>query len=736
MKFKKSFIAKQVITALAFSSVAVSAMAQNTQENDVADEHDHDYERIVVTASPLQKSAVDSAQPIYVMSQDELRQSQAATLGETLRSIVGVQASYFSPVSSSPIIRGLGGPRVRILQNGLDVADISRGGPDHAVSTETSTAQQVEIFRGPSTLLFGSGASGGVVNVVDNRVPRFLEQGVSGEYGVQYNDVSDEKLVSGEFNARSGDFAFHLDAFKRDADNYSVPEFTNDEGEVTDHIENSYTEDEGYTIGSSYLFNGGFIGFSVGRLDRTYGIPGHSHGHEDEHAHEEEGAHDEHEEHEEEGVYALFKQDRYQLLSSFVEPMSGIQRLDINFGYSELSHNEIEEELVASGFAVEQSELRVSATHTAVMGWTGAFGAQFEQREYSSNGEEAYTPTSDTDLAGLFWLVEKQFGALTVEAGARYEEVSLETEEFNTLEYTPMSFSLGARYSVNENLSLAFNSSYSERAPQANELFSDGAHLATGTYELGGVYELHEAHHEEEGAHEEHEGEEVYHIERRSNALATENSQNIDLGLHYQGDRFHVEANVFWNEIENFIYQQNSGVSSAQFDEHAHEEHEGEAHEEEHAHGELPVYVYQQQDARLYGYEISGHYQLSTNWHVDAFTDYTRAKFVNGGNIPRIPAQRVGATLKYLQPNWDTSLSVTRYNEQDKVGINEEATEGFSLVNVRMNYYPGRFANQDFSVYLKVENLTDELGFVHSSFIKEDAPLPGRNVGIGIRAHF
>lgn len=749
MKFKQSFIATQVITALALSG---GALAQETEQSESTDQHDHSYERIVVTASPLQKSAIDSAQPIYVMSEDELRESQAATLGETLRSIVGVQASYFSPTSSSPIIRGLDGPRVRILQNGLDVADISRGGPDHSVATETSTAQQVEIFRGPSTLLFGSGASGGVVNVVDNRVPRFVEQGLSGQYGVVYNSVSEEKLVSGELNARNGDYAFHIDAFKRSADDYSTPNFTNDEGEQTDHIENSFTEDEGFTLGTSYLFDGGFIGLSVGRLEREYGIPGHSHGHEEEHEN-----HTEHEEHEELGIYADFKQDRYQLLSSLSNPISGVERLDINFGYSELAHDEIEGDVVESGFSMEQSELRIAATHAPLFGWSGAFGAQFEAKEYISVGSEAYTPPSDTELAGVFWLLERTFGNLTLETGARVEEVSLKTEAFNTLDYKPMSFSLGARYQVSNELQFAFNASYSERAPQSNELFSNGAHFATGTYEVGGVYELHEEHeeghhheeeHHEEGHGEEHHEGELYHLATRSNALATEDSANIDLGIHYQGSRFHVEANVFWNEINNFIYQGNTGVNSNQLDlhghdehghdEHSHDEHEGEEHDahDGHDHGSLPVYVYQQQDARLYGYEVSGHYQFTNSWHIDAFTDYARAKFVNGGNVPRIPAQRVGAKLKYAQSGWEASLGVTHYAEQDKIGENEERTDSFSLVNLHLNYYPGLIANQDVAVYFKVDNLTDELGFVHSSFIKDDAPLPGRNIGIGIRAHF
>ncbi|RUO43803.1 hypothetical protein CWE15_00965 [Aliidiomarina taiwanensis] len=690
-------------------------------ENEEPHEHDHKYERIIVTASPLEKSAINSSQPIHVLSDDELRAAQAATLGETLRGIPGVQSSYFGPTSSSPVIRGLDGPRVKIVQNGLDAADISRGGPDHAVSTESTTAQQIEVFRGPSTLLFGSGASGGVVNVVDNRVPRYSVQGVSGYYGAGYSSGANERNVSAGVDAGTGDIALHLDAFVRKGDDYDIPRFLNDEGELSTKIDNSFTDDVGFNLGASYFVDSGFIGFSYGRMERDYGLPGHSHG-DDEHA-----GHDEHEAHDD--IYASFVQDRFQVLGSFMDPITGFKRLDINLGYTEMTHDEIEGEHVETSFGLEQTELRLTAAHNPLFAWDGAVGVQVQNQKYVADGLEAFTPSSETDLAGLFWLVERTFDKLTYEGGVRIEEVRIKTDSFDTIRYTPFSGSFGMNYKATPDLNYTLNLSYSERAPQAYELFSNGAHFATRTYELGGVYALHL---DPDAATE------TYHLEATQAGLSKEQAKNIDLGVHYDGAKFHLDASVFYNRIGHFIYQENIGINSDML-EHDHSEpadHAG------HDHGDttLPIYAYRQQDAELIGYEVSGHYEFNSDWHVGAFSDYTRAKFTaataDGKNIPRIPAQRAGMHINYMNASWDVKATYTYHFKQDKVALNEEETAGFGTLDLHVNYYPSLSGNQDVALYFKAENLTNQLGFAHNSFIKAHAPLPGRSFGIGVRTQF
>ena len=354
-----------------------------------------------------------------------------------------------------------------------------------------------------------------------------------------------------------------------------------------------------------------------------------------------------------------------------------------------------------------------------------------KEQDYVAEGVEAYTPASTTTLAGIFWLLERNFGAVTIEAGARVEQVELKTDRFATLDYSPVSASLGAVYRANDALKYSLSLSYSERAPQANELFANGSHFATRTYEIGGVFELHDEHHhapEHEHAEEDHGS---YHIATRSNALAVEKANNIDLGVHYEGDKFHLDANVFYNRINDFVYQHNTGIFSDALEQDHHDHDHGHAHD-----ASLPVYVYQQQDAELFGYEISTHFELNANWHFGAFTDYTRAKFINGGNVPRIPAQRVGLNLKFFEQNWDAQLGYTYYMKQDKIGENEHVTEGYGLLNAYVNYYPGIFKGQDVAIYVKAENISDRLGYAHNSFIKDYAPMPGRNIGIGVRARF
>lgn len=697
-------------------------------------EHDHKYERIIVTASPLEKSAINSAQPIHVLSDDELRQAQAATLGETLRGIPGVQSSYFGPTASSPVIRGLDGPRVKVVQNGLDAADISRGGPDHAVSTESSTAQQIEIFRGPSTLLFGSGASGGVVNVVDNRVPRYSVQGVSGYYGAGYNSGANERNVSAGVDAGKNDIAVHLDIFKRKGDDYDVPGFIDQEGHLTKTIDNSFTDDLGYNIGASYFLDSGFIGFSYGRMERDYGLPGHTHGEE---GHDDTGeAHEEHDD-----IFASFVQDRYQVLGSFLEPVKGFKRLDVNFGFTEMVHDEIEGDVIETGFTLKQTELRLTAAHHQILGWDGALGVQVQNQKYTSSGIEAFTPDSETELAGLFWLVEKSIDKVTFEGGARIEEVKIKTDDFSTLKYTPVSASLGASYRATEQLIYSMSLSYSERAPQANELFSNGAHFATRSYEMGGFYELHEDHHAPTDPG--YTG--LYHIAPSADGLSKEQASNIDLGLHYDGLKFHLDASLFYNRISDFIYQTNTGIGSDMLElAHNHDDHGADTPADHHGHDHsdvaLPIYAYQQQDADLYGYELAGHYEFNAHWHVGAFSDYTRAKFAKGDganrNIPRIPAQRAGLHLSYMTQGWDTKISYTHHFSQNKITNDEERTESFGMLSANLNYYPSYFAGQDVAIYVKAENITNQLGYAHNSFIKDFAPLPGRSIGIGIRAQF
>ncbi|MAL84719.1 MAG: hypothetical protein CMF11_10350 [Idiomarina sp.] len=701
------------LNALTLALLATSTVAQAQQE----EEHEHlnEYEVIVINASPLDKTALESAQPVNIISGDALKQMHAHSLGETLALEPGINNTHFANVAGSPIIRGLGGPRVKITQNGLDTGDVSRGSPDHAVTTETSTAKQIEVLRGPATLLYGSGAIGGVINVVDNRIPSEPVYGLQGNANVSLSNNNDNKEGSYDLQIGNGKWALYTDAFIRRADDYETPSFMNDEGEVVDHVENTFVDAEGGTVGGSYQFDDGFFGVSYQGLYQEYGIPGHAHGeeeHEDEHGEEENHV-------EESGPYANLEQERIQLAGQWRNPFSGFNRLDFRGALTDYQHQEIEENFVSTQFENKQKEIRLIGQHKEIAGWEGAVGWQWDISDKAAFGEEAFTPNTSRRTQGLFWVVEQEFGAHHVDLGVRHERTSLSSDEQKLDTFDATSASAGYLYHFSDHTSVSFNLSHAERAPAANEVFANGNHFATRTYELGLAYELHE----EEGGE--------YHIEASDTAVSTETSNNIDVGFHYENESFHANANVFYNRVDDFIYDDFTGLNSEQIHgDEGHDEHEGE-HEEA-----LQVVQFSQVDAELYGYELELDWQLNDQWSVHGFSDYTRAKQRDGDNLPRIPAQRVGTELRYQAVSWDGSLGYTRYLEQDKTALNETTTDAYGLLNARVNLYPDWLANYGATLYLKGENLTNQLGFVHSSFLKEDAPVTGRRFQAGVSISF
>jgi len=722
-----------------------------------------------IYATPLHSSAIESALPINVLAGDELKLKQASTLGETLKNEVGVHSSFYGGVASSPIIRGLDGPRVLITQNGLDVGDASRVGADHAISTETSTAVQIEVLRGPSTLFYGSGAIGGVVNVVDKRVPTSNE--TMAEWLLQYNGVSDEKQAG--LSLQKGleiggeKFAVHLDGYWRDAGNYKLPKDFEAEEEHEDHEEDdhddheeeansdtladSYSESSGFTIGSSYLFEQGFVGFSYGSISKDYGIPGHVHHHEEEEGEE----HDEHEELEV-GTSAEMRQDRVQLLSEVNFDDSFLKQVSAKFAYTDYQHKEIEDGALGTTFNNESSELKVDLYHQTFQGWKGAWTLHYKGSDFEAIGDEAFTPPSKTDSFAAAWLEEKHFGDVLVQLGARIEQVSIEADDtligfddheqelvsFEQQDFTPISASAGFVWDYQDGYNLGLSVALSQRAPSASELFSFGPHIGTNTFEIGAMFELHidededEGHGEEDHEHDEH-GDEV-HVELAENEPVIETSHSIDLTWRkFEGD-FGFVVSAFYNRVNDFYFQQDTGLVY----EDEHEEHEEETEEEHEEHEEegLPILIYQQADVEMYGLEAEVAYQISSPLKLTVFGDYINAKLTNGDYLPRTPPMRLGSALNYQANSFTTELSVNHYFEQDNTAPLETATGAYTIVDFNFNYYLSstglNIMDNDIVLYVKGQNLTDELGFVHSSFLKEDAPLPGRSFSIGIRGSF
>jgi len=699
-------------------------------------------EVIDVHATPLHSSTIESALPINVITADELKLKQAATLGETLKNEVGVHSSYYGPVASTPIIRGLDGPRVLITQNGLDVGDASRVGADHVVAAETSTATQIEVLRGPATLFYGSGAIGGVVNVVDERVPTSNDEKV--DYLLQYNDVSNERQASINLQTGTESFAFHADGFWRDSKDYKLPDAKehHEEGHEDGHEEessnrlaNSSTTASGGTVGASYLFEQGYVGFSYGRLDREYGIPGHAHAEE----HEEEGEHEE--EHEEEqGVFAKMQQDRIQLLSEYNFEESVFNKFTTKFAFTDYQHQEIEEAVVGTTFKNESMEARADLYHQDYLGWQGAWTFHFKNSDFKAQGEEAFSPPSQSQMLAFAWLEEKHFGDVLLQLGARVEQVRLDADDseigfpesehgdelvqgidehgqrivaFEQQSFTPISTSLGLVWDYQTGYNLGFSAAFSQRAPSAGELFSFGPHIGTNTFEVGSLFELHQEENE-------------IHVELAEKSPEVETSFNLDLTWRKFNGDFGFVISAFYNQINDYYYQQDSGLFFN--DEHEHDE---QTQEEE----GLPILVYKQNDVAMYGVETQFIYQLSEKLKTSLVGDVIYAKLDDGGYLPRIPPMRLGAIVNYQADDFDTEVSISHYFEQDKIGALETSTDAYSMLDAHVNYYLAGMGD-DLVLYVKAQNLTDEYAQVHSSFLKEVAPLPGRNFSLGIRGSF
>lgn len=698
-------------------------------------------ETITINATPLSSTSLTSALPINVLSSDELRMKQASTLGETLKNEVGVHSTYYGPVASSPIIRGLDGPRVLVTQNGLDAGDVSRVGPDHVVASETSTATQIEVLRGPATLFYGSGAIGGVVNVVDSRIPTSTD--TLAEWLLQYNSIANENQASINLQSGMGQVAWHLDAFWRESDDYTIA----GEAELNSYVEkndeegyephapssntlaNSASQSDGFTFGSSYLLDNGYVGISYGLMNRTYGVPGHAH-------HEEQPADALYQD---EGVLAVMQQHRFQLLSELNFTEHFINRVNTKFAFTDYQHQEIEQGAVGTQFSNNSGELRIDLYHQESSGFSGAWTLHYKQSDFEAIGEEAFTPPSKTKMLAAAWLEEKHFGEVLLQLGVRIEHVGVTATNnispsaqtnFKEQTFTPFSTSAGLVWNFNEGYNLGLSLAYSQRGPSAAELFSNGAHIGTNTFELGALYDINETFYSNDYGNVYGSYDGSYEVVMGDQVVVEESSTNIDITLRKFSGNFGFVVSAFYNTVDDFYYQQDTGLLFVD-DEFMpvdmltdHQQEEG-----------LPVLVFRQDDVTMMGLEAEFVIQISAPLKVTWFSDYIRAKLNDGGNLPRIPPMRTGLVFNYQAECFSTELSMSHYFDQKDISEKETETDGYTMVDANVNYYLDGFGS-DTVLFVKAQNLTNVNARVHSSFLKNDAPLPGRGFSLGIRGSF
>ncbi|NII54675.1 TonB-dependent receptor [Luteibacter sp. SG786] len=619
---------------------------------------------IVVNAVPLGQSADQIVAPVAVLAGSALDDAKGVSLGETVSSIPGVQTSALGTAVGRPVIRGLDGPRVAVLENGLSSQDVSNVSQDHAVTLEPFLADQIEVLKGPATLLYGSGAIGGVVNVVDGRVPeKAPENGFAGRAEVRHDSVSDGRTGLLRLDAGNDRFAIHVDGMHRDNDDYDIPGGT---------LANSAVKTSSGSVGASLLGTWGYLGLSVSRFLDLYGSPA-------EPGDPAEG---------EDPVHIKMAQTNYTLKGGLVKPFDGIDKIDFSLGHGAYQHVEFEGDTPGTTFSTDSNQGRLVITHEPLVGWDGAFGVQTQHRQFSAVGEETFVPATVTNGVGVFVTEQREFGPVKLELGARHDKQSVDPDNGLKRDFAPNSFSAGAAWRFAEQWHLSLNLDHAERAPSEEELFANGPHAASNTFEIG-------------------------------SDLEKEKSNQAELGLHFHGDAVEGKVAVYYNKYRNFIYLADTGEVE----------------------DDLPVRVWSQNDATFRGAEAEATFHLakgtSGNWDLRVFGDTVRATLSDGGgNVPRIPAGRIGSTLSWNADSLRASVGAVRYMKQDKVAAYETDTAGYTLVNA---HFAWTFVNDDRSqweAFVDGNNLTNQTARPATSLFKDVAPLPGRNISVGLRAYF
>ena len=640
---------------------------------------------VVVSASGLARQSHEMTTPAEVLEGDELVLRREATLGETLESLPGVRSSSFGAGAARPVIRGLDGPRVKVLSDGVELLDASTISPDHAVTSEPLLAERIEVLKGPATLLYGGGAIGGVVNVIDRKVPTYVpEKGYEGELELRANSVANEGAGVFGITAGSGNFAVRAEGAKRQADEYEIPDSPSKQA-------GSYNDTDSFTLGASYIGERGYLGLAYGEQNNRYGLLAHEHA--DCHTHGSDWhcgghGHDDHDhDHEHGGIpYIDMRQKRWDLRGELAEPLPGFELARLRVGHTNYQHEEIEGGEVGTRFDNDATDGRLELTHQPLFGWRGVLGGQTLRRDFEALGEEAYVPPTLTRNHGLFLLEEYTAGAWRYELGLRHEWQDIEADGRRDTDHSGTSVSAGAVWTFAPQYSLGFSLSRSQRLPTAEELYANGPHAATRTVELGNI------------------------------ELEEETSHNAEITLRKFAGPTTFSFSLFRNEVNDFIYAADSGHDIG---------------------GGYREIEYRQQDAVLTGAEGEVRFQVTDATAFTLFGDHVRGKLRDGGgDLPRIPADRLGVRLdQSFTTALNGQLEFYRVQRQDELADYETETGGYNMLGASLGY-SGSLNQTDYLLYLKANNLLDEKAREHSSFIKDDVLLPGRNLTVGVRLAF
>lgn len=655
-----------------FATVGALVLSGSAAQAEQAAEPGHkDLSEVVVTAAPYVVSLDSTTTSVNVIKRDALDLAPSAGLGDVLAHLPGVRSSFFGPGASRPVIRGLAGPRVQVLTNGVGQIDASGLSPDHQVASDPQEAERIEVLRGPSALAYGGSAIGGIVNVIDERIPSKFEAGVHGRALGTYSSVDDGRQVSGALKAGVAEgFSVTLDGVHRRTDDYEIPvaamsrRLAADQGLPApsrdgEKVPNTYSKLDAFGGGFSFVGEPGWGGVAVRHTDSEYGSAA------------------------EEEVRIELKQTRVDARGALDFDGGPFASVRFTGGYADYEHTEFEGAEVGTTFLSKGEEGRIELVQRERDGWQGAIGVQALHRSFDAIGEEALIPKTKINEWGVFTLQRYDKDAWGLEGGLRLDGRSVKNVRADR-DFTNISASVAGFVRPAEGLFLGLALSRTSRGLTEEELSSLGAHPATGQFEIGDA------------------------------TLDKEVSYAADASLHYRGGAWTVDAHLFYSDYDNFIDLIPTGAVDAD--------------------SEFPVFTFVQSGAKFYGLEAEASVETwrdgERNFHLEAAADYVHGK-TDFGPAVRIPPWSVTGRGVYEAGWWTGTVEVHHVGKQDRVATFELPTDSYTMLNASLVVRP--FKDKDgLKVFIDGHNLTNTEAREHASFLKDIAPLPGRSFRLGV----
>lgn len=639
-----------------------------------------DIDNVPVTGNPLGVASDDMVVPVSVLGGRELSLRRQGTLGETLNGIPGVTATQFGPNASRPIIRGLDGERVRIMQNGVGILDASSLSFDHAVGVDPLIIEQIDVVRGPAALLYGGSAMGGVVNAIDHRIPKESLNGYTGRAEARFGGPDNTRNGAAVVDVGNGLFALHADVYSRETSNLEIPGYAVSkrksladgiarDSRGKDKLNNSSALANGGALGASWTFDTGYLGISYADSNNHYGTVA------------------------EENVRINMENKRTELAGEVRELKGPVQKIKVRMAYTDYQHVEVESGVVGTTFKNRGLQGSMEATHVPLAGLNGVVGYQFQNTRFQALGEEAFVPSVTTVDQGAYVYEEYALDKHKVTFGGRFGDTTVDSHaddkftQANSKRFNPNSFALGGLYTIDESWSVTTNLSHNERAPSYFELYANGPHIATGQVEVG------------------------------NSNLSKERSNGIDAQLKWKSGGHSVTLGAYATKFKNFIGLFNTGNDVPV---------DGEL---------LPEAEFRAVPALFKGLELEGKFALNDEWTLKMRGDYVHAKDTrNNQYLPRISPLRLGGGLDYRLGNWNARVDVLHAFKQNNVAENELKTNAYTNLSALVAYKLP--VKSHVELFAKANNLLNEEIREHASFLKDIAPAGARALLLGARADF